>query len=139
MIRLEGAKDAQKLLMNIRTWVKGELPRELVDKTSISVLKKSKSNVLERTNKRTGELLQAHDRALFNRALSKEGYSATIIIEAINKRGHSYAPAVEFGAQNPLTGGFNRPRWFFRDAVEEVISQELEGIKTRAVSRMPKK
>lgn len=134
-----GIVESRRLLTNIRVWATGEFPKELVDRTSTQIVKKSKRNANSRTRKRTGELLAAHDRALVNRAVSSKGLSATIIIDAINKRGDSYAGAVEAGAQNPMTGGRNRPRWFFGDAVEEVVSQELDGITFTGLSKIPKK
>lgn len=138
-IEQQGLKETVAWSVNFRTWLKGTLPADLVDKSAVELVRKSKRNVQNRTRKRSGKLLGAHDKALFNRTLSDKRTSSTIIIDSINTRGQSYAGYVERGAYNHLTGRMNTPVWFFRDALNELITQDLEGIKVNALSKMPKK
>lgn len=132
-------KSAGDLVVKIKTWVQGPLPKELVSESSVKIVTKSKINAQNRTRRRTGELLSAHDRALHSIAFSEKKYAATIIIDSINVRGESYAGAVESGGWNPLTMSNNRPRWFFRDAVNEFVNNEMLGVVNFIVNKIPKK
>lgn len=108
-------KDAEKLLVNLRTW-----SPKMANKTIVEGVTKIKTYAQQniRPHNRTGKL---HDSMTITK--SPKQYSAWLRIDARNERG-PYAQAVEFGGRNPRTGGQNRPVRYLQRAIDRYAKEQ---------------